>query len=73
MKKDRGFVGLIIILIVALAALKYFLNWSIFDAVSTEQGKSTILYIRDVVNIVWHYLSVPVQFIWDKMQILLKK
>lgn len=58
---------IIVIVIIALTLLKYFLNWDIFDAASTEQGKSTILYIRDVVNLVWSYISAPVVFIWHRI------
>lgn len=58
---------IIVIVIIALTLLKYFLNWDIFDAASTEQGKSTILYIRDVVNLVWSYISSPVVFIWQRI------
>lgn len=58
---------IIVIVLIALVLLKYFLNWDIFDAASTEQGKSTILYIRDVVNLVWTYISAPVIFIWQRI------
>jgi hypothetical protein len=54
-------------LIVALALLKYFFNWSIFDAAASEQGRGTIKYIRDVLNLVWSYIGAPVRFIWHEV------
>ncbi len=66
-KKDRGFIGLIILIILALAALKYFLNWDIFDAAESEEGKNTIDYIRNVLNTVWRYIGAPLSWIWDEI------
>ena len=58
---------MIVLIVIALIALKYFLNWSIFDAASSAQGQSTIGYIRDIFNTIWGYISAPVVFIWDKI------
>lgn len=67
MKKDRGFIGIIVIIILALAAAKYFLNWDIFDAAASEQGQTTIGYVRDIVNTVWSYVGAPVAWIWNEI------
>ena len=58
---------LIVMIIVGLVALKYFLNWDIFDAASSSQGQSTIGYIRNIVNTVWSYIGMPVVWIWDNV------
>jgi len=47
---NRGFIGLLILIIIALAALKYFLDWSIFDAADSEQGRNTIEYIKNILQ-----------------------
>jgi len=68
--REKGFisiVGIVIIFFVALAALKYFLNWDIFDAAGSDQGQSTILYIRNIVNTIWSYIGAPVVFIWERV------
>ena len=67
MKRERGFILWIIVAIIALAALKFFLNWDIFDAAASDQGKSTIEYVRTIVNIVWGVIAVPVTFVWSKI------
>lgn len=65
--KNRGFIGLFILIIIALAALKYFLDWSIFDAADSKQGINTIEYIKNILNISWSYIRIPIFFIWDKI------
>ncbi len=68
MKNRRGgFIGTIVLIILGLAALKYFLNWDVFDAASSEQGKGTIAYIRDIVNTVWSYIGTPLSFAWNEV------
>ncbi len=67
MKGDKGFIGLIVLIILALAALKYFLNWDIFDAASSDQGQSTIGYIRNIINTIWYYIGAPVIWIWREI------
>lgn len=67
MKKEQGFILWIVLAIIALGALKYFLNWDVFDAAATDQGKSTIEYIRTIVNMIWSVIAVPVTFIWQKV------
>lgn len=67
MKKDKGFIGIIILIIIALALLKYFLNWSIFEAAATPQGKETVGYTQNIVSTIWSYLSVPFHFVWDRI------
>jgi len=71
MKRDKGFVSWLILIVIALALLKYFLNWSIFDAANSEQGRNTINYIKDVLNAIWFYLRTPALFIWQMVVSLL--
>lgn len=65
--REGGFITTILIIIVALAALKYFLNWDIFDAAASEEGQTTISYVKDVINTVWSYIEAPVKFAWDEV------
>lgn len=65
--KERGFISLIVVIILALAALKYFFNWSIIDALSSEEGEGTVSYIGDVLNTVWKYIGPPLMWIWHEV------
>lgn len=67
MKKDEGLVKMVIVLVIALALLKYFFNWSIFDALESERGRDTVFYIRNVLNTLWSYLEAPVKYIWNEI------
>jgi hypothetical protein len=49
-EKDKGFVELVVIVIVALALLKYFFDFSVFEALSSEQGRATVGYVKDILN-----------------------
>ena len=64
---DRGFIRTILVIVIALALLKYFFNWSIFDAADSEQGKGTIEYIRQVLNTIWAYIEKPILFVWNNI------
>lgn len=67
MKKDNGFIGILLLIIVGLTLAKYFFNWSIFDAAASEQGRGTIIYIRDVLNTAWSYIRDPIVLVWEKI------
>lgn len=67
MKKNGGFITTLLLIIIGLALLKYFFNWSIFDAAASEEGRGTISYIRDVLNTVWRYIETPVEFAWNEV------
>ena len=65
--KERGFIGTIFLIIIGFAALKYFFNWSIFDAAASEEGRGTVSYIRQILDFLWSILAVPVKFIWTEV------
>ncbi|MDP2641943.1 MAG: hypothetical protein Q8P21_01465 [bacterium] len=64
---ERGFIGKLVLIIIALALLYYFFNWSIFDAVESEQGRATVEYIRNVLNTGWAYIRDLAILVWDKL------
>ncbi len=51
MNKNRGFVTLAVLILIALVALKYFFGWSAFEAAQTPEGKSALQYAKDI--LVW--------------------
>ena len=54
---NKGFIGKIILILIALAIFFYFFDWSIFDAIESEKGRATINYIKDIINISWDYIK----------------
>jgi len=67
MNREGGFIGWLILIIIALALLKYFFDWSIFDAAASEEGQGTIYYIRDILDLTWYYIQTPVLWLWDRI------
>jgi hypothetical protein len=50
-KHEGGFVGIIILIIIALVALKYFFDFSVFAWAATDEGKRSLIYLKDI--LVW--------------------
>lgn len=69
MKTDReqGFIGLVILIIIALALLKYYLDFDVFAAAGSPHGQETIGYTARVVRVIWSYISTPVTFVWNQI------
>lgn len=65
--REGGFITLIIFLIIALALLKYFFDWSIFDATDTPQGQETVSYTRQLIDTVWFYLKTPALWVFHNI------
>ncbi len=66
-ESDEGFITLIIFFIIALALIKYFFDWSIFEASSTPQGQETVGYTKNLVETVWFYLKTPFMWLWGNI------
>lgn len=69
--RQRGFVLKIVVIIIALALLYYFFDWSIFEFLESEKGKKTVEYIKEIISVIWSYIDGPVMFVWDKIKELL--
>jgi hypothetical protein len=65
--KQTGFIGIIVLIIIALILAKYFLNFNIFTAAASPQGTATVSYTQQVINTVWSYIATPVTFIWNQI------
>lgn len=61
-KRNGGFIGIIILIIVALIVLKYIYNFSLFDAAASPQGQSTISYTQQLFNTTWSIIGPSVTF-----------
>ena len=66
-QEDRGFIEIVVLIIIALAALKYLLDWDIFDAAASEEGQGTISYLRKIFDTVWTYIGSPVTWTWNNV------
>ncbi len=68
MKNQKGgFIGLIVLIIIALVVLKYLYNFSVFEAAGTPQGQETIGYTQQILSWIWSIIGPTVVFIQNKI------
>jgi|GEM_PF-3598079 len=60
---EKGFTNLIIIIIIGLALLKYFFDFSIFDILAMEKGRATLEYVQELVKSLWEALLALIAYI----------
>jgi hypothetical protein len=53
---EQGFISIIILIVVALVALKYFFNFSFFEWIGSGQGKEALLWVKSEVLALWSYI-----------------
>lgn len=62
--QNRGFIEIILLVIIALAALKYFFDFSIFEFFGSPEGQGTLYYIKEILA----WLKDAVLAIWNYIQ-----
>lgn len=68
MKSKRGFIKTIILIIIALAVLKYFFDINVLDFVRSESFQKVFGTIWDIVVAIWNdYLKASVEFVWEEI------
>jgi len=74
MKKDQGFLTIIVLIIIALALLKFVFDFDIIDFFKTPKVAETISYIwNDVIVFLWsNYIKAPFFWAWDLFKTLAK-
>jgi len=65
--KEKGIIGIIVLIIVALILAKYFYNFNIFSAAASPQGTETVSYTQQVLGTIWSYIATPVTFVWNQI------
>lgn len=70
--RQGGFIGWLILIVIALALLNYFFDINIFDLASSEKGRATIDYIKNIFSVIWSWIKVPVLFLWDAVLDLIR-
>ena len=65
--KQKGFITLIILIIIALALAKYFYSFDVFNAAATPQGQQTTSYIKQIFDFIWSFIGRPLTFLWDNV------
>ena len=74
LKNQQGFIGLLLLVIVALIILSYF-RINIKNIIESETGKENFGYVWAILQKIWdfvegiwlNYLSTPVMFVWNEL------
>lgn len=68
MKKNRGFIKTIIIIVVALALLKYFFDFDILEFLRSDAVKNVFGTIWHIISTIWNdYLKESVAYVWNEI------
>ncbi len=72
--KDKGFLKIIILIIVALALLKFVFDFDIIEFLKTPKVADTVSYIwNDIILFLWdNYIKAPLGWTWDHFKSLAK-
>ncbi len=72
--KQKGFIKTIILLIIALALLKFVFNFDVIEFFKTPKVADTVSYIwNDVILFLWNnYIEAPFFWAWDNAKLLTK-
>ncbi|MFA6050548.1 MAG: hypothetical protein WC761_05115 [Candidatus Paceibacterota bacterium] len=61
--RKRGFIKAIILIIIALALLKYFYNLTFFDILKSDVVTDIWAIIKSIFGIIWDLLTVMLDFL----------
>lgn len=74
MNKEKGFLKIIILIIVALALLKFVFDFDVIEFIKTPKVQDTLHYIwYDIIVFLWeNYIRTPLSWAWDQVKHLTK-
>lgn len=65
-KNNQGFIGIIVLIIVAVVILSY-LGFDLKKIFTSDMVQKNFSYVTGVIKNIWsNYLSVPFAFVWDE-------
>jgi hypothetical protein len=66
MKKNKGLIKMVVVIVIALIVLGYF-GFNIKDIIESDSVQTNLQYVWGFVKTFWNnYLAAPVIFMWDK-------
>ncbi len=69
-KGSQGFIGTIVLIVLALAGLKFFFNFNVLDFFRSPGFVSVISYIKEFFEIIWFkYIGGAFWYIWNNIVI----
>lgn len=62
-KKERGFIKMIILVVIGLFALKYFFNISVKDILDNSAVKGIISILKSLLSLLWQAILFTIDFL----------
>jgi len=66
METNKGFIKMIIVIIIALIILGYFFNIRITDILNSANVQSNLSWFWGLIVKIWNFISYPFMFIWNR-------
>ena len=66
MDTNKGFIKMIIVIVIALIILGYFFDIRITDVISSPNVQANLTWFWDIVVRVWNFITYPIVFIWNR-------
>lgn len=65
MEDNKGFIKLIILVIIGLVVLKFFFSFDVIDYLKTPEVQSFFSKVKEVIIVVWNFIYKIVSFAWE--------
>lgn len=73
MKESRGFIKMILLIVIALVVLGFF-GYNLKDIINSPTVKENLQYVWGLTVKLWNnFLAAPAEWLWDKIQEVLAK
>ena len=66
MDTNKGFIKMIIVIVIALIIIGYFFDIRITDVISSPNVQANLTWFWDIVVRVWNFITYPIVFIWNR-------
>ncbi len=66
MNTNKGFIKLIIVIVIALIILGYFFNIKITDVISAPNVQANLSWFWNIIVNIWNFITYPIVFVWNR-------
>ena len=66
MNTKKGFIRLVILVVIALIVLGYFFNIKITDVIASPNVQANLNWLWDIIVKIWNFITYPIVFLWNR-------
>jgi len=71
--QQKGFIRLIVLVIIGLIILKFFFKFDVIDYFNSEEFRSFASQVGKIISSIWEYLVKVISYTWNQGKDLLLK